>query len=102
MLASSSVSSAAEEGVLRTLVGDSTSLSSGILRRADLAVMAGTPPDGRAGAVSPPVKPLPNPPSALFLSAGGSRASGGRGGGGAPHCRHPPHTPFAPSRARRA
>ena len=67
MLASSSASSAAEEGVLRTLVGDSTSLSSGILRRADLAVMAGTPCDGRAGAVSRPVKPVTNPLSALFL-----------------------------------
>src|SRR6266702_1918006 len=69
MLASSSASSAAEEGVLRTLVGDSTSLSSGILRRADLAVMAGTPCDGRAGAVSRPVKPVTKPFSALFLYA---------------------------------
>ena len=47
MLALSSASSAAEGGVLRTLVGERTSLLSGILRTADGVVMAGYSCDGR-------------------------------------------------------
>src|SRR5262244_1302135 len=87
MLASSSASSAAVAGVLRTFAGDRTSwlrqmlvtlLGAGagaasgcgagraIRRAADFLVMVGDSLDGQARAVSRPGKPVTNPLSALF------------------------------------
>ena len=68
MLAFSSASSAAEGGVLRTLVGDGTSLSSGMFRTADgVVVMCGFFRDGRARAVLLPCRHVKNPLPVLSL-----------------------------------